>query len=517
MGRRIKQAAAPVDQLAMFLGGGAVVAKPADAREWSEQQRAIFEAMRAGVGNIAVQARAGTGKTTTGVELIRRASARAGRILYAAFNRDIKDAVKPKLAGFKNVDVKTLHGVGYGILLQYDQATTLDEDKGMRLARDIAPPGAPQKFVTAIKKAASYFKANMISDVEEGEALLIEAEIEAEGYATENELAQLALKAMHSAKQMIGLVDFDDQVWLAVELGLRSKWGYDVVVIDEAQDTNESQFLLCQGALKPGGVIVIIGDPKQAIYQFRGADERTYDKLILRLNAQVYPLTRTYRCAKKIVVEANKYVPDLEARLDAPEGVVKTITAAEMRTLMKPGDFVLSRSNAALVEQCTAAIRAGIKSNIQGRDLGEQLAALVRKAKCDDIEELVEHVEAWRVKEVEKRQKKDLDPQPVLDRAACLLAFADGAKSIPEMLRNIALMFDDTRDSHRVVFSTTHRAKGLERKRVFVLRDTYLKARPYKDEWGEKQFGVSGEEKNLYYVACTRAIDELYLVTAEGV
>lgn len=514
MGRVIKKQ--PIDQLAMFLGGSA--AKPeAAGMQWSDQQRAIFEAMRAGTGdNIAVRARAGTGKTTTAVEMIKRCSARMGRILYAAFNRDIKDAVKPKLAGLKNVDVKTLHGVGYGILLQYDPATTLDEEKGMRLARDVAPNDAPQKFVTAIKKAAAYFKSNMIDNADDGEGLLIDAEIDADPWANEHELAQLALKAMHSASQMVGLVDFDDQVWLAVQLGLRSKWGYDLVVIDEAQDTNESQFRLCVSALKPGGIIAIVGDEKQAIYQFRGADESTYAKLVERLGAKVYPLTRTYRCAQSIVTEANKYVPDLEARPNAPAGIVRSISPVEMRTLMKPGDFVLSRSNAALVEQCTAAIRAGIKSNIQGRDLGESLAALVRKARCDDIEELIEYVEAWRVKEVEKRMAKDRDTQPVLDRAACLLAFADGAKSIPEMLRNIAIMFEDTRDAHRVVFSTTHRAKGLERERVFVLRDTYLKPRPFLDAFGEKQFGVTNEEKNLYYVAVTRAISELYLVTTEG-
>ena len=46
--------------------------------------------------------------------------------------------------------------------------------------------------------------------------------------------------------------------------------------------------------------------------------------------------------------------------------------------------------------------------------------------------------------------------------------------------------------------SSTHKAKGLERHRVWMLADTY---RP----------GGSQEEKNLYYTACTRARSSLFL------
>lgn len=517
MGRRIKTPPKGGDQLSMFLGSGSVAAKESEGAtlgtKWSEQQLAIFKAAREGTGNIGVKARAGTGKTTTAVELIRRCAAR-GRVLYAAFNRPIADSVKPKLAGIRNVDVKTLHGLGYGILRQHDEFVQVDQDKGMRIAREVAPPDATQKFVSSINKAAKYLKGMMVEDLDQAEEVLIDAEIDAAPFATERQLAELALRAMHVSTKMLGLVDFDDQVWLPGKLGLRSRYGYNDVVIDEGQDTNEAQFRLCQAVVAPGGRIVIIGDDKQAIYAFRGADEATYDRLVQRLGATIYPLTVTYRCARSIVREANQIVPDLEAAPDAPEGTCISISPEEMRKMMRPGDFVLSRSNAALVEQCTKAIRAGIRSTIQGRDLGDTLQALVRKSCAEDVDELLEYVESWQTREVEKRQKKDRDPQPIIDRAACLIAFADGAKSIGDVLRNIAVMFDDTDDSKRVVFSTTHRAKGLERQRVFVLRDTYLRPRPFIDAYGERRFGVTSEEKNLYYVAVTRAIGELYLVTS---
>lgn len=508
----------PKDQLSMFLGTGSVPAKPDNSVQWSHLQQAIFDEMTNGTDNMAVEARAGTGKTTTAVEGIRRMSKR-GSVIYCAFNRAIYEATKPKLSGIRNVDIKTLHGIGFGILRQHDSAVQLDQDKGMRLAREVAGENAPQKLVTGIKKAASYAKALGIGTDQyaqaEIEQAIIDADLDVEPYATIEEQAQMALRAMKAAAQMTGIIDFDDQIWLPIHLGLRSKYGKDGVVIDEAQDMNPAQLRLCFASVSKNGRIGIIGDRHQAIYTFRGAGLDTFERLTKQLSAKVFPLNITYRCGKRIVREANKFVPDLTTPPGAHDGKVEHINREQMLKMLQPGDFVISRANAPLVAACTAALRAGIKANIQGRDLGQTLTTLVQKSGAEDVEELIEWVNEWRNKQVEKLQAKDRDPQPIIDRAECLLAFCDGQPSIGAVLRAIATMFEDTDDMRRVVFSSTHRAKGLERDRVFVLRDTYLKARPIKGPDGEVLgFDVPTEEKNLYYVACTRAKNELYFVTS---
>lgn len=507
------------DQLAMFLGSGAVKpnTKASDGREWSPQQVVIFDAVRAPGRNLAVQAGAGTGKTTTVVEMIKRIPSNK-RVLYAAFNVPIKDDVKPRFAGMKNVDVKTLHGVGFSVLRQNDDTVQVDQEKGYLLAKEVAGPDAPAKLAGAVKRAAGYLKnvgfdeSRACDTVEEAESILVDAEIDADAFVPLRDLATLALSAMRASKDMLGVVDFDDQIWLPVVLGLRPKWGYDYVFIDEAQDMGEAQLRLLLSVVKPGGRIVIVGDPRQAIYGWRGADPKMWTKLIARLDAKVYPLTVTYRCAKSIVAEANTIVRDLQAKPGAPDGVVQNIDRAQMLKMIAPGDFVLSRANAPLVDACTSAIRAGIKSNIQGRDLGETLSALIDKARADDVDELIEWVEAWRLKNVEKRQKKGHDPTPIMDRAACLIAFCEGAKTVGEVRRNIATMFDDGDDRTRVIFSSVHRAKGLERERVFILRPSFMKPRPYMTDDGVDTFGVPVEEENLYYVAVTRAKSALYIV-----
>ncbi len=87
-------------------------------------------------------------------------------------------------------------------------------------------------------------------------------------------------------KRRAGLLDFDDlQIRLAEALAhpvrgraarqvLRS--AYRVVLVDEFQDTDPVQWEILRLAFHTHSTLVLIGDPKQAIYAFRGADVFTY-------------------------------------------------------------------------------------------------------------------------------------------------------------------------------------------------------------------------------------------------
>jgi superfamily I DNA/RNA helicase len=86
-----------------------------------------------------------------------------------------------------------------------------------------------------------------------------------------------------------------------------------------------------------------------------------------------------------------------------------------------------------------------------------------------------------------------------IDKAECLLNLTEGVLTIKDLKSTIESLFNDTDDTAKVIFSTTHKAKGLERDRVFILADTYRKMN-------------GGEEANLWYVAVTRSKKELYLV-----
>lgn len=70
-----------------------------------------------------------------------------------------------------------------------------------------------------------------------------------------------------------------------------------------------------------------------------------------------------------------------------------------------------------------------------------------------------------------------------------------------EIRARIDALFADKDDHGRIICTTVHKAKGLERRRAFVMIDTFKLSR-------------GTEEQNLYYVAVTRAQESLVLVSS---
>ena len=103
---------------------------------------------------------------------------------------------------------------------------------------------------------------------------------------------------------------------------LRVKFTRDVIFVDEAQDISRARFALVRKFVAPGGYLHIIGDDRQAIYGFSGADTNAMNNMIEALGAEVFPLTVTFRCPKKVVALAQTIVPDYEVADEAPEGEV---------------------------------------------------------------------------------------------------------------------------------------------------------------------------------------------------
>lgn len=113
-----------------------------------------------------------------------------------------------------------------------------------------------------------------------------------------------------------GAIDYDDQIWEAVELlhnnpdladRLRERW--PVVLEDEAQDSVPLQELLLGALTGPGGNWVRVGDPNQAITSsFTAADPRFFNAFLRRDDVTALPLPNSGRCAPMILNLANHLV-----------------------------------------------------------------------------------------------------------------------------------------------------------------------------------------------------------------
>ena len=106
---------------------------------------------------------------------------------------------------------------------------------------------------------------------------------------TRRRFAERVRKEMETRKRALNILTYDD-VLLRLRDTLRDpsrgalararlRERFDVVLVDEFQDTDPVQWDIMRGAFDADGkTLVLIGDPKQAIYAFRGADVDTYLK-----------------------------------------------------------------------------------------------------------------------------------------------------------------------------------------------------------------------------------------------
>jgi superfamily I DNA/RNA helicase len=483
-----------------------------ETKKWSPQQTSIFNWFKGGRGNLVVRARAGTGKTTTIIEAITFAPEE--KILLAAFNKKIAEELKTKLKNPK-AEAKTLHGVGFAFVGRNWQGVRVDTDRGERLARAALPSNAPDSVVTLVKKLSALGKnacpspdRDTMVDLAYRFDLDPEEELEEAGWTAER-IAEASIVAMNKALVKDGTIDFDDMIFVPIRNGwVRPK--YNMVVIDEAQDMNAAQLILAMKVCKAGGRICVVGDDRQAIYGFRGADSNSIDRLKGDLVAAELGLTITYRCPKAVVAVAAELVPDYTAAPTAPEGIVRGASYEEMVEKAEAGDFVLSRKNAPLTKVCLKFIRMGRRAMIEGRDIGTGLIALMKKVKGKSVNDFLTRLEKWETKQVAKLQAAgksgaEKKIEFVTDQAETLRALADAAKSLPDIEKRIKDMFQETGGGKHdyVVCSSVHKSKGLERNRVWGLVETLYP--------GGRKDAI--EEQNIEYVMVTRAKNEFVSVT----
>ena len=95
---------------------------------------------------------------------------------------------------------------------------------------------------------------------------------------------------------------------------------------------------------RPGARLLVVGDDRQAIYKFRGADARAFDTLAERFGCTILPLSITYRCPTSVVdlARTGAGLRGRRGRSGRRGGQRRAARCGETC----PGDFVISRKNA---------------------------------------------------------------------------------------------------------------------------------------------------------------------------
>lgn len=356
----------------------------------------LNEAQRAPVlqkdGPMIVIAGAGSGKTrvlTLRIAYLMDQGVDAFNILSLTFTNKAAREMKERIAKIvgaseaKNLWMGTFHSVFAKILraesdkLGYPSNFTIYDSqdsqrligqiiKEMQLDKDIYKPNQVLGRISSYKNSMITVKAYFNNpELMEQDAMAKKPRI-GDIY---NEYVNRCFKS--------GAMDFDDLLLKTNELFVRFPEAllkyqarFKYIMVDEYQDTNNSQYMIVKALADRHQNICVVGDDAQSIYAFRGANINN----ILNFqkdfeNVQTYRLEQNYRSTKNIVEAANTIIDKNKVKLekvvwtanddgpklkvhrsitDAEEGrfVASQIFEQKMNHQMKNSDFaILYRTN----------------------------------------------------------------------------------------------------------------------------------------------------------------------------
>lgn len=127
-------------------------------------------------------------------------------------------------------------------------------------------------------------------------------------------IASLALEAYQDYKSKRGLIDYTDMECQVLNLLDEPKVikriaeEFDLLMVDEFQDTSPIQLAIFLKLSKIIPKVVWVGDQKQSIYGFRGADPSLMEAVLNKMNADldVETLSSSYRSRPQLVIHANE-------------------------------------------------------------------------------------------------------------------------------------------------------------------------------------------------------------------
>ncbi|MCX4735079.1 UvrD-helicase domain-containing protein [Streptomyces sp. NBC_01363] len=465
----------------------------------TDEQAAALEAFRSG-GHLAIQAGAGTGKTSTLVFLAEQMPVRRGR--YLAFNRAI--ALDAAARFPSTVQCKTAHSLAYAALGHLFRGRLnsprrpgwrIGQDLGLHTPARIGQVGLmPATLSNAALRTVTRFCQSADPELAHHHVPYVRGVDDEEGHA---EVADLilpyAVKAwadLHDPQG--GMVRFEHdhylKMWALTEPALPG----DFLLLDEAQDTNPvlEQIVLAQ---KERTQIVMVGDSAQAIYGWRGARD-----VMTRFAGHHLTLTRSFRFGPALAIEANRWLTLAGApiRLSGAPDVPTTVGCGSGRP-----DAVLCRTNVGAMTEVLSLIASGTATALVGG--GDSLRALAWAAR-DLIEgrrthhpELVLFTTWAALRDYAEHDPAGSDLQPFAN-----LIDEHGPDAILQAVDRLVPETDA-----QVTVSTAHKAKGRQWARVRIASDFTPPADTDElDAQGQPvPKPVDEAEARLAYVAVTRA------------
>ncbi|MCU1359984.1 MAG: uvrD2 [Ilumatobacteraceae bacterium] len=489
---------------------------------------------------LAIVAAAGSGKTTVLTRRIARrladGSAEARHVLALTFTRDAAGELRRRLRRLdvrETVESGTFHAVALRLLR--DRALTTGTSAPVvasdrhRLVREVLTETRLRRDPTLVIADLDWARVRLVAPDQFGDAnrkARRRSALDAETFVA-------VFDAYTALKRRRGVVDFDDllaNVLLHMQRDVTFaevvRWRFRHLFVDEAQDLNPLQFAVLDQIRDGRPDICLVGDHRQAIYGWNGADPSTLLEVEQRFpGVTVVALTGNYRCSPQIVrtgaaaLQSAAIDDDTESK--RPDGRRPIFVAAD-------DDLDEAAKVAAVVRDLVqrhgpreVAVLARTNDQLQG--LGKALTAahvpIIRSAGSSPLERALTEAGRSRTRDqlaawaeavwtgdasdpVRRRVAEEVDRFLSSNEPGSFRTWVEARQP-----------FDDLEpdDDGAVSLLTFHAAKGREWRAV-VVTGVEQGLVPHASSGAVAQ---RAEEARLLYVAVTRAGDELVVTWAQ--
>lgn len=299
-------------------------------------------------GPALVFAVAGAGKTTSMVHriarLVNERIVPAHRILATSFNRANVDELKVDLAQMSiagTVNCRTLHSLGFTLIRAavrkgYVERSWLDGNNfdkygNALIMRTIIALSREEEIDSSqldldreeLENQISIWKNNLVYPDLKKSGLPPEAKKLATQAKHENSLYVRAYQIYEEERKREHWITFDDMLMTGWELLVtfpdlceEVQNSYDMVLVDEFQDLNLSQYEMLSMIVAKHKNYMAIGDDDQCIYEWRGASPRFILGFEKEFAAKVYTISDNFRCTAQQTMLANSVISCNKSRYD---------------------------------------------------------------------------------------------------------------------------------------------------------------------------------------------------------
>ena len=470
-----------------------------------------------------INAVAGSGKTTTLLEYAKKNSNL--KILYLAYNKSLQTSLQDKLKEYNlpSMHISTIHSLAYNKIEAYNY--NLAHDLKNQIIENVITrheQTVNQKAYYPIPEYVALIK-DLVNFYCNSSLIALDSKL-IESYKKQSELGAKILELINKNEKRViehlktilsamknKIIDATHDFYLKMfylNKKVSANLPYDLILVDEAQDISDVMIGIVENQSCRR---IYVGDSFQQIYTFRFATNA-----LNKIDLPSYDLTQSFRFgdnyAKVLQNNLNSLYEINSSKPLEISGLEKTTLIGKNHIDFNKQFCVIARSTFGLIQQLVYFIHDKKKVYFEGgynsySFMNQTVYSIfyLKQKKNDKI--TIDEIKDFDTINELEQFAKDTKNQDYLNIIKFINTYGDNIFEINKKIKEF--LVTDKKDAD-IIFTTTHKSKGLEYDQV-IMADDFISKKEITNTKNKLSYLRVNEELNIYYVAATRAKNVIQL------